>query len=241
VIDGKRSKTLGLRSRLHVLLVEDDRRIARSFAECLERAHFEVSNASTVAAARRAIDDPRMSFEAAVLDFDLPDGDSFELVTSLLERKPLCRSLVVTGRAREAEAQRYLQLGAHAFLPKPIGPGDLVKAVIHTALATLDWRRRLGQPQGSDGLLAEPPVVPLDLGGLMNRLTHIADLSPVQTTVAYRMLWGDSDREIAQMLGCAERTAKRHVSEILKKTGSRTRAGLLAVIMRDAGIDDAPG
>jgi DNA-binding NarL/FixJ family response regulator len=238
------AQAIGPRSRLRILLVEDDHRIQRSFTSRLERAHFDVSVASTIAEAHAALHDDASIFEAAVLDFDLPDGDSFELVTSLLERKPLCRSLVVTGRAREADAQRYMQLGAHSFLPKPLNPGDLVRAVIHTALATLEWRRRTGQPLAivaEQNDLAEPPAIPLDLGAIMNRLTHIADLSPVQTTVAYRMLWGDSDREIAQMLGCAERTAKRHVGQILRKSGARTRAGLLAVLLRDAGIDDARG
>jgi DNA-binding NarL/FixJ family response regulator len=232
-------EAFGPGSRLRVLVVEDDRRIQRSFSQRLERAHFDVTVASTIAEARGLLDQDGAIFEVAVLDFDLPDGDSFELVTALLERKPLCRSLVVTGRAREAEAHKYMQLGAQGFLSKPIVPGELVKAVIQTAFATLEWRHRTGQPLGQQGGLAEPPVIPLDLGAIMNRLTHIADLSPVQTTVAYRMLWGDSDREIAQMLGCAERTAKRHVGQILKKTGARTRSGLLAVLLRDAGIDDA--
>ena len=40
--------------------------------------------------------------------------------------------------------------------------------------------------------LPEPPPVPLDLIAVIDRLTHIAALSPLQTMVAYRMLWGDS-------------------------------------------------
>jgi DNA-binding NarL/FixJ family response regulator len=227
-------------SRLRVLLVEDDLTIRRSFSERLERAHFDVSVAGSVAEARDALSEDSSIYEAAVLDFDLPDGDSFDLVTSLLERNPLCRSLVVTGHAREAEARKYLQLGAHGFLRKPIGPRDLVTAVIHTAFATLEWRRRTGQSVAiaTPSVSMEPQPIPLDLGAIMDRLTHIATLSPVQTTVAYRLVWGDSDREIAQMLGCAERTAKRHVGQILKKTGAKTRAGLLAVLLRDAGIED---
>lgn len=232
-------------TNLRVLLVEDDATILRSFAGRLERAQFQVTIASTVAEARGVIEDQARVFDAAILDFDLPDGDTFDLVTRLLDREPLCRSVVVTGLGREAEARRYMQLGAHAFLRKPVRPSDLVTVVTNTAFATLDWRRRTGQAlaitraQRSDQ--PEPPPVPLDLIAVIDRLTHIAALSPLQTMVAYRMLWGDSDREIAQMLGCAERTAKRHVGQILKKTGARTRSGLLSVLLRDAGVEDIHG
>jgi ActR/RegA family two-component response regulator len=188
-------------SRLRVLLVEDDEGIQRTFGRRLERANFDVAIAGTVAQARCALEDDAAVYDAAVLDFDLPDGETFDLVTRLLDREPLCRSLVVTGLGREAEARRYMQLGAHGFLRKPVRPSDLVTAVTETAFATLAWRHRTGQGlplPTSKG--AEPPPVPLDLVAVMDRLAHIATLSPLQSMVAYRLLWGDSDREVAQML-----------------------------------------
>ena len=225
-------------AKLRVLLVEDDERIQRSFRRRLERASFEVSVASTITQARAAIEDETAVYEAAVLDFELPDGETYDLVTRLLDRQPLCRSLVVTGLGRESEARRYMQLGAHAFLRKPIGPSDLVAAVTQTAFATLDWRCRTGQALAPEQAPKEPPPVPLDLAAVVDRLAHIASLSPLQCMVAFRLLWGDSDREIARMLGCAERTAKRHVGQILKKTGAKSRCGLISVLLRDAGIED---
>jgi DNA-binding NarL/FixJ family response regulator len=225
-----------------VLVVEDDVELQGAYRRRLERAEFEVEVATTVAGARALIDDSAQVFDAAVLDFNLPDGDSFELVTQLLDREPLCKSVVVTGVGAQVEARRYLQLGAHAFLAKPVEVSELVTTVTNTAHATFAWRRRIGQP-GEAGEVAkraehEPPPVPIDVEAAIARLRHIADLSPLQTEVVERLLWGDSDREIATMLGCAERTAKRHVGRILGKTGARTRAALLSVLMKDAGLAD---
>lgn len=241
------TKDVGPRSpTFRILVVEDDATLSASFRKRLERARFEVTLAGTLAEAQALIEDPARGFDAAILDFDLPDGDTFELVSALLERDPLCKSLVVTGRGSEAEARRYMQLGAHAFLVKPVQPSELLNAVTSTTYATLSWRLRTGQDEGCTKKAPcpriggiEPPRVPVDVDAVLARLRHIANLSPLQNMVAYRLIWGDSDREIARMLGCAERTAKRHVGKILAKTGARTRTGLLSVLLRDAGVEDA--
>jgi DNA-binding NarL/FixJ family response regulator len=230
------------------ILVVDDEALVRSvYMKTLERAGFRALPVGTVAAARELIDDATQQFDAAVLDFDLGDGTAFDLVGKLLERKPLCKSLVITGVAGPHEAQRLVQLGAHGFIAKPLGPEALVAGVINTVYATLQWRHGTNQitraktPTTIDLTVTEAPgPLGLDPAVVLARLRRIGGLSPLQTMAAYRLMWGDTDREIAGFLDCAQRTAKRHVAAVLRRTGAKSRAGLLGVLLRDSGFDDDP-
>ena len=51
------------------------------------------------------------------------------------------------------------------------------------------------------------------------------------------MLHGKRDADLAQILGRAERTAKRHVSEVLRKAGVPNRAALWSVLRNDGLLD----
>lgn len=70
---------------------------------------------------------------------------------------------------------------------------------------------------------------------LVDRLRAIAGLAGRQLDVARLLLLGESDRAIADQLGCSERTAKRAVSDVLARCGVSNRASLMLVIFRDAG------
>ena len=229
-----------------ILVVEDDAAVRNVYERSLSRAGFRTLAVATIGEAKAILDDLSEHFDAAVLDFELPDGTAFDLVGDLLMRDPLCKSLVITGVAGPTEAQRFVQAGAHAFIAKPLGPQALIGGVINTVYATLQWRRHTDQLPGSPELRravdlsfasASNPLE-LDPAAMLARIRHIGGLSPTQTMVAFRLLWGDNDREIAAFLQCAERTIKRHVSAVLRRTGSKGRSGLLGVLFRDSGYDD---
>jgi DNA-binding NarL/FixJ family response regulator len=229
-----------------ILVVEDDAAVRNVYTRTLGRAGFRTRAVASIAAAKGHLHDATEQFEAAVLDFELPDGTAFDLVGDLLKREPLCKSLVITGVAGPTEAQRFVQAGAHAFIAKPVQPQALVGGVINTVYATLQWRRHTEQLPGPPGVrkavdlsnVGTASPLDLDPASMLARLRRIGGLSPTQTMVAFRLLWGDNDREIAAFLHCAERTAKRHVSAVLRRTAARGRAGLVGVLFRDCGYDD---
>lgn len=240
-------KVSELEEEPRILVVDDEHLVRSVYMKTLERAGFRAVPVAGVEEARELIDDPAQEFDAAVLDFHLGDGTAFDLVGKLLERKPLCKSLVITGVAGPHEAQRLAQLGAHGFIAKPLGPEALVAGVINTVYATLQWRLGTNQITPSkrastiDLTVTEAPgPLRLDPAVVLARLRRIGGLSPLQTVAAYRLMWGDTDREIAAILNCAQRTAKRHVAAVLRRTGANSRAGLLGVLLRDAGFQDDP-
>lgn len=69
---------------------------------------------------------------------------------------------------------------------------------------------------------------------IADALEHTGSLSRREIDVFELLSYGYSNRQIAHLLKFSERTAKRHVSEILRKLGleSRLQAGLVALLTR---------
>jgi two-component system OmpR family response regulator len=68
-----------------VLLVDDSAVARRVLARRLEAEGFQVSEASSMATARKA---DFASLGCAIIDLELPDGDGTDLARALLEKRP---------------------------------------------------------------------------------------------------------------------------------------------------------
>ena len=218
------------RRGFRVLVVEDDESVRSAFRDLLRTAEYEVVEARNVADAKDVLRGT-LDLHAALVDYSLPDGPATEIVKELLDRKPLCRAVVVTGTSGSEVASESARAGAHAYLRKPQSGAKVLDAVSRTVQSTLDWRRALTS-SSPDG------VVRFDVSAAVARLRYLGQLSPAETITTWRLLWGDSNKRIAELLGCSERTVKFHVADVLARTGARTRAGLLRVLLEDAGIRD---
>ena len=226
-------------SRYRILLVEDYEPLRKTYERTFTEAGYDVIAADTVSHARDAFADPELDVHGALLDYRLPDGTAAVLVQELLDRNPLCRSAVVTGAIDEETALESARCGAHAYVRKPETFPNLLSTLASTVSSTLEWRRALGQLSPAPGAeSAAPQPVGFDLQKAMTRMAHVFGLSHMETLVAWRLMWGDSNKRIAQLLGCSERTAKYHVAAVLQRTRAKTRNALLGVILTVAGVED---
>ena len=84
---------------MNILLVEDDADLCVEIVEYLERRHHRVIACGTVAAARRALGEAvnLPSFDAAVCDVSLPDGDGVDFYVECAGRVPDCRWILMSG------------------------------------------------------------------------------------------------------------------------------------------------
>lgn len=121
-----------------VLVVEDDDAIAEPLAIGLIRAGFEVSRASTGAAALAAGE-----VDLVLLDLGLPDMDGYE-VCRRIRARALTPIIVVTARGEETDRVLGLELGADDYLVKPFGLRELVARV----RAVLRRSISLPEPEG---------------------------------------------------------------------------------------------
>lgn len=137
----------------HILIVEDDRAIARIEKDYLELNGFQVTLAEDGEIGRRlALQQP---FDLILLDVMLPKMDGFTLLQHLREQLDV-PILLVTARTEDLDKIRGLGLGADDYIEKPFSPSVLVARV----RANLAQYARL--KQGDKGRLLQSGSLRLD-------------------------------------------------------------------------------
>lgn len=111
----------------HVLLVEDDARLARMTASYLEQSGYQTSTTSTIKATQDSFSQGA-HFDALILDLTLPDGDGLDLCKKLRSQPSTSHIpiLMLTARGDPTDRIIGLELGADDYLPKPFEPRELL-------------------------------------------------------------------------------------------------------------------
>src|SRR4026208_171810 len=132
---------------MHILVVDDDVRLARQISSAVtEAGHDPVVIHNGAEALDAAAEN---SFDLIVLDIGLPRMDGFEVLHRLRIRHVTSRVLVLTARGEVKDRVTGLQLGADDYLPKPFAMQELIARI-----------RALGRRY------AEEPAVNLRVGDL---------------------------------------------------------------------------
>ena len=111
-----------------LLLVEDDEAFAWAASRALARRGYEVMHADRFERARELVEVEE--FEYAVLDLNLGNCTSLDLIAPLREQNPGMRILVLTGYASIATAVRAIKLGADNYLAKPADTDEILTALL---------------------------------------------------------------------------------------------------------------
>jgi DNA-binding response OmpR family regulator len=124
----------------HLLLIDDDQRLAKMVGEFLGQSGYSVTHALTAAQGLAMLDKP---CSLVVLDLMLPDMDGLEVcrriraLASVAKNTPI---LMLTAKGDPMDRVIGLEMGADDYLPKPFEPRELL-ARIRAIL-----RRRAGDP-----------------------------------------------------------------------------------------------
>lgn len=113
-----------------ILLVEDDRAIARNLSRLLLSEGFSTVCTYTQKEALHAICQTRP--DLALVDVSLPDGSGFAVCTAIREQQEI-PVIFLTASGDEASVVTGLNMGADDYIVKPFRPRELI-ARIHTAL-----------------------------------------------------------------------------------------------------------
>jgi DNA-binding response OmpR family regulator len=114
------------RTHLHVLLVEDDAKLARLTRDYLEQHGLRVSWVSDGNAAIR--EGVRADIDIVVLDLMLPGRDGFE-VCRQIRQKSHVPIIAVTARVEVADRVLGLELGADDYVTKPFSARELLARI----------------------------------------------------------------------------------------------------------------
>jgi len=107
----------------HILLIEDDPRLAGMVSEYLGEAGFRVSLVGEGRAGLARL--TREPYDALILDLMLPDMDGLE-VCRQLRAKSDTPVLMLTARGDTMDRVVGLEVGADDYLPKPFEPRELL-------------------------------------------------------------------------------------------------------------------
>jgi two-component system alkaline phosphatase synthesis response regulator PhoP len=110
----------------HILVVDDEPRIAEIARDYLERAGFTVSTAGNGADALAFARTKRP--DLIVLDLGLPQMDGLD-VTRALRKQSTVPIIMLTARVDESDKLIGLELGADDYVTKPFSPKELVARV----------------------------------------------------------------------------------------------------------------
>ena len=109
---------------MHILVVDDDVRLARHIMSALtHEGHNAVVAHEGEAGLEKAM---AGNFELIVLDVGLPRLDGFELLRRLRACKITTRVLMLTARGELSDRVAGLELGADDYLPKPFAMQELL-------------------------------------------------------------------------------------------------------------------
>ena len=111
---------------MHVLLVEDDERLAQLTREYLEGHGVVVSHQAN--GTRGLAEALGHRFDAVLLDLMLPGMDGITICQKIRERSDV-PILMITARGEEADRVMGLEIGADDYLAKPFSPRELLARV----------------------------------------------------------------------------------------------------------------
>ena len=153
---------------MHLLLVEDDPRLADLVGRLLEADRHVVERAATGAEALELAAAPGL--EAIVLDIGLPDVSGLEVARRIRARG--CRTPILMLTARDAISDRVagLDSGADDYLVKPFAIEELAARI--RALG------RRGQARAGSPSLRAGPIVLDEVGRMVSVDDRRVDLSP---------------------------------------------------------------
>ena len=108
---------------MRVLLVDDESQFVEALAERLQLRGFEALVANDGPAALDLIEKDRL--QLVVLDLRMPEMDGLEVLRRIKEKWPKTQVIVATGHGDEEDRRKCLELGAFAFLSKPVNIKEL--------------------------------------------------------------------------------------------------------------------
>jgi FixJ family two-component response regulator len=199
-----------------VHIVDDDASFRTAMERRLTKAGYEVA---TYASAEHLLDRfPSDSVLGCILlDVRMPGLSGPGLQEGLSELGSTLPIIFLTGHHDIATIVRTLKAGAEDFLTKPVSSDELLRA-IERVLAQHERTRSLNMVRG-----------------------HIGKLTPRERQVFELVIRGQTNKQMAVMLGAAQRTIRAHRQKVMEKMQVRSLAELVSLAERVGVLDAMSG
>jgi DNA-binding NarL/FixJ family response regulator len=171
----------------------------------------------------------RPDLELVLLDLAMPGMDGLAGLRVLRARRPSVPVVILSASEEPADVRHALDAGAMGFIPKASGSAVMLGAL------------RLVL---SGGVYLPPAYLERSQSGRTPITASSADtlgLTPRQHDVLRLLGRGQSNKEIARVLGLAEGTVKLHISAILRALDVPNRTSAVIAAARLLGLSNSRG
>ncbi|HZO84662.1 MAG TPA: response regulator transcription factor [Verrucomicrobiae bacterium] len=198
-----------------ILVIEDQSVMRRNIHTILEMEGFEVFSAEN---GKKGLEAASKNVPDLILcDVMMPELDGYGVLTALRsnEQTATIPFIFLTAKGEKADLRAGMNLGADDYLAKPVSKDELL-AAIRARLEREQAREQRLEKELGDAAGFNPDFAsakPLEKLGLTEREAEV-------------LLWvaqGKSNGDIAIILGMAEPTVKRHLSNLFPKLGVEGR------------------
>jgi DNA-binding response OmpR family regulator len=115
------------KSNVHILVVDDDKSILRTFTRILQKSGYEIDVAET---GKEAIEKSgKEHYDLALIDIRLPDMDGTDLLNKVQKTMHETVKIMITGFPSLETGVKALDEGADAYLVKPVKPEELLALI----------------------------------------------------------------------------------------------------------------
>jgi len=196
----------------YVRVVDDDAAVLKSLDRLLRSAGFAVRTYPSPQDFLRQHDSAAPG--CVVLDLSMPGLDGLQLQQALARAGDQCPVIFISGNGDVPKSVQAMKAGAIDFLTKPFDQKDLLAAV--RAAIAKDREGRVARAERSSVGM------------------RVAALTPRERQVMAHVVAGHLNKQIAAVLGIAEKTVKVHRARVMRKMNVASVADLVWLVGRTA-------
>lgn len=195
----------------HVLLVEDDDDLRSVLQEVLAQSRYHVTACAKAMHARSELQ--KGSFDVAIMDIRLPDGNGIDLLRELRRTNKNTAAIMMTAYAEVDAAVDAMRLGADDFIKKPFNIDEMLV--------------RIEEVQSKRQLIRNNENLTRQLHAYQTRKVLIGESPAIQKVREMIALLGDSDSTV--LITGESGTGKEVVARQLHMLGSRANKPFVSI------------
>ncbi|HEY1985965.1 MAG TPA: response regulator transcription factor [Terracidiphilus sp.] len=195
------------------VLIVDDHPVVRLGLKTMLESEENITVTGTAGSAKEAqLEVARLHPDIVLMDLRMPEVEGAQAIVELRRIYPDIRILVLTNYAEDEYIFQALRAGAMGYLPKSTPQQEIVQAVemVHKNIRCV------------------PPAIAKRLLEVIGR----EELSQRELEVLKLVSAGLTNKQIAQRLFIAEKTARNHVASCLEKLNANDRTEAVTTAIR---------
>ena len=161
-----------------VLVVDDEKDMRETCVRILQHMGLNADAVGTAEKARQLAE--TKTYELAILDIRLPDGDGIDLLRFLKNKNPHIKAIMITAYATIESDLEAIQEGALEYLPKPFTAVQFREAVSHALNLIGTEPETIPEPEPEDlekfGMIGRDP-------GFLKAVHHLFTVAKTDATI----------------------------------------------------------